>query len=391
MSLMEYSNGTKKNKRGAAYIVATIAMLALVMSSALGAFGTGRVQAQEARRFNIGTLVATNTNTNLLDQPAAGSAALLALPVNTKGLVLGGPFNDGWYWLEVDANRGYVQDRQLVEVNETWTPIALETPRPTDTPVPVRPTNAPAPPTATTVTQPVATATTATQPTQAVPTQAGPTNTPEVLAPSNSDYNNLWIGQMSNAGNVRSGPSLQSRVIKGWWVGRRVILYQSATDATGGLWYRVSDPPEEPMWVHSSLISKVAPVVYEGAKYKGKWVNVNITQQVVTAYENGTPVKVTLAATGTAKNPTELGVWKIYWRLPKQDMKGGSLAAGDYYDLKDVPYPQYFHNSGEALHGAYWHDNFGYPRSHGCVNLSIPMSEWFYKWANVGTTVWTHK
>jgi lipoprotein-anchoring transpeptidase ErfK/SrfK len=361
-------------------------MLALVMSSALGAFGTGSVRAQEARRFAIGTIVATNANTSLLDQPSAGSAVLTPLPVNTKGMVLGGPFNEGWYWLEVNANRGYVQDSQLVEVNESWTPIPLETPKPADTPVPPQATNTPAPPA-----QPTATTTTATQPTQAVPTQAGPTSTPEVLAPTtDSNYNNLWLAQMSTSGNVRSAPNLQSRVIKGWWVGRRVLLYQSATDNKGGVWYRVSDPPEEPMWVHSSLITKVAPVLYEGAKFKGKWVNINVTQQVVTAYEDGTPVKVTLASTGTAKNPTEIGVWKIYYRLPKQDMKGGSLAAGDYYFLKDVPFPQYFHNSGEGLHGTYWHDDFGHPHSHGCVNLSTPMSEWFYKWDNIGTTVWVH-
>ncbi len=383
MSLMQYRHAGPKGKRGAAYILTTIAMLALIMLSALGAFGAGRVQAQEIRRFSIGTIVATSANTNLLEQPAAGSAVLMSLPVNTKGIIQGGPFNDGWYWLEVNSTRGYVQDGQLVEVTDSWVPIVIETPKPADTPVPAQPTDTPVPPA-----QPTATATAVTEP---QPTQAVPTNTPEVLAPgTDGNYENLWIGQMSTAGNVRSGPSLQSRVIKGWWVGRRVILYQSALDSAGGMWYRVSDPPEEPMWVHSSLLSKVAPVKYEGARYKGKWVNVNITQQVVTAYEDGRPVKVTLASTGTAKNPTELGVWKIYWRLPKQDMKGGSLAAGDYYNLKDVPFPQYFHNSGEALHGTYWHDNFGYPRSHGCVNLSTPMSEWFYKWANIGTTVWTH-
>jgi uncharacterized protein YgiM (DUF1202 family) len=388
MSVIRERKGLTPGKRGAAYVVAMLAMLAMLAASAFGAFGTGQAHAQEARRFGLGTLVATNTNTNLLDQPAAGSSVVVALPVNTKGIVLGGPFNEGWYWLEVGTNRGYVQDAQLVEVNESWKPISLETPRPTDTPVPARPTEAPAPPTATSVpVQPTATTGTGPQ-----PTQAAPTNTPEVLAPStDSNYSNLWLGEMSTAGNVRNGPSLQSRVIKGWWVGRRVLLYQSATDATGGLWYRVSDPPEEPMWVHASLISKVAPVLYEGAKFKGKWVNINITQQVVTAYDNGTPVKVTLTSTGTAKNPTEIGVWKIYYRLPKQDMKGGSLAAGDYYFLKDVPYPQYFHNSGEGLHGTYWHDDFGRPRSHGCVNLSTPMSEWFYKWANVGVTVWVHK
>ncbi|HEY0071597.1 MAG TPA: L,D-transpeptidase family protein [Chloroflexia bacterium] len=386
---MDNRRGPARGRRGAAYVVAFIGMLALVMSSALGAFGTGRAQAQAVKQFGIGTAVATNTNTSLSDQPAAGSTPLLQLPVNTRGMVLGGPFNEGWYWLEVGSNRGYVQDSQLVEVNENWTPIALETPRPADTAVPQRPTDEPAPPTAAGGTaQPTASAT----PSGSQPTQAVPTGTPDVLAPStDGNYSNLWLAEMSNAGNVRSGPSLQSKVIKGWWVGRRVLLYQSATDDKGGLWYRVSDPPEEPMWVHASLISKVAPVQYEGARFKGKWININVTQQVVTAYQDGTPVKVTLASTGTGKNQTELGVWKIYYRLPKQDMKGGSLAAGDYYFLKDVPFPQYFHNSGEGLHGTYWHDDFGRPHSHGCVNLSTPMSEWFYKWDTIGTVVWVHK
>ncbi len=144
------------------------------------------------------------------------------------------------------------------------------------------------------------------------------------------------------------------------------------------------------MYVHSSLIKKLEPVIFEGPKYKGRWVNVNLSQQITTAYENGKPVKVTLCSTGKGENATTLGVWEIYWRLPKQDMKGGNLASGDYYSLKDVPFPQYFHTSGEALHGTYWHDDFGHPHSHGCVNLSTPISEWFYGWDKIGTIVYVH-
>lgn len=203
-------------------------------------------------------------------------------------------------------------------------------------------------------------------------------------------YSGLWIGEMSMGGNVRTGPGTNQRRLKTWGAGRRVLLYQAVRDGVGGLWYRVSESPEAPMYVHSSLIRRVAPVKFEGARFRGRWVNINISQQIVTAYENGTPVKVTLTSTGTRKNPTELGVWKIYYRLPKQDMDGGSLAAGDYYNLKDVPFVQYFHNSGEGLHGTYWHDNFGRPMSRGCINLSIPMSQWFYGWANIGTTVYVH-
>ena len=169
-----------------------------------------------------------------------------------------------------------------------------------------------------------------------------------------------------------------------------MLLYQAVADAKGGVWYRVSEPPEQPMYVHSSLIRRVAAVKFETARFKGKWVNVNLSQQVVTAYEDAKPVMVTLASTGKAKTPTDLGTWKIYWRLPKQTMEGGNLASGDYYKLKDVPYPQYFNTTGESLHGTYWHDNFGKPMSHGCVNLSIPISGWFYNWASIGTIVYVH-
>lgn len=217
-------------------------------------------------------------------------------------------------------------------------------------------------------------------------------NAPSALNAPNAPgrYAGLWIGEMAGAGNVRVGPGTDRQRLKSWGAGRRVLIYQSVKDSKGGLWHRVSEPPEAPMYVHSSLVRRVAPVRFEAARFKGKWVNINISQQVVTAYEGGVPVMVTLASTGNKKNPTELGVWKIYYRLPKQDMDGGSLATGDYYNLKDVPYVQYFHNSGEGLHGTYWHDNFGRPMSHGCVNLSIPMSQWFYQWAVVGTTVYVH-
>jgi lipoprotein-anchoring transpeptidase ErfK/SrfK len=204
-------------------------------------------------------------------------------------------------------------------------------------------------------------------------------------------YEGLWIGEMTKKASVRSGPGPSTKVIKSWWAGRRVLLYNAIPDGSGGFWHRVSESPEAPMYVHSSTIRKVMAVQFEGARFAGRWVNVNVSQQVVTAYEDGVPVKVTLASTGTSKNPTELGTWKIAWRLPKKDMTGGSKAKGDYYYLKNVPYPQYFHNSGEALHGTYWHDNFGRPLSHGCVNLSTPMAKWFYGWAGIGTVVYVHK
>jgi hypothetical protein len=342
------------------------------------AFAIGSIapaQAQGVQRFPLGSVVAATTGVNLRDQPMASGAKVAEMKVNERAIVIGGPFNDGWYWLDFKGAPSYANGSLLALVDDKYTPVPLETP-----------TTAP-------TAQPTSEASPSAQPTSAGSTTATPLVIPttEVTTPSApGDYTGLWLGEMTTGGNVRVGPGLDQKILKGWWAGRRVLLYESATASDGGVWYRVSEPPEQPMWVHSSLVRKVAPVKFEGARYKGRWVNINITQQIVTAYEDGTPVKVTLASTGKAKTPTELGVWKIYYRLPKQDMEGGNLASGDYYNLKDVPYPQYFHMSGEGLHGTYWHDNFGRPMSHGCVNLSTPMSEWFYGWARIGTIVYVH-
>ena len=58
--------------------------------------------------------------------------------------------------------------------------------------------------------------------------------------------------------------------------------------------------------------------------------------------------------------------------------------------MKDVPYVQYFNNEAEALHGAYWHNNFGSPMSHGCINLPVYSARWMYGWGTLGTQVWVH-
>lgn len=85
--------------------------------------------------------------------------------------------------------------------------------------------------------------------------------------------------------------------------------------------------------------------------------------------------------------PTVTGQFRIYYRLPEQDMNG-YLLGYDYY-VEDVPYVQYFYED-YALHGAYWHNNFGIPMSHGCVNLSPIDAQWLYNFTDVGTLVNVH-
>jgi hypothetical protein len=346
---------------GKSYLAGALAFALIMAAWMVAGFGMASTSHAQSSRIALNSPVALNARADVLGQPAADGPKVSTLPVNSRGTIMGGPFNEGdWYWVSfTGGTKGYVPARVLVVVDSRYTPVPTGA-VPTGTSAPITPT-----------VQPTATP---------APTQD----------PTLGGYSGLRLGQLTSGGNVRVAPGTESTRLKTWPAGRRVLLYQEANDSKGDLWYRVSEAPEEPMWVHSSLIEAIAPVKFEAAKFKGKWINVNLSQQIVTAYEAGNPVKVTLASTGTAKDPTEIGVWKIYWRLPKQDMSGGNLASGDYYSLKDVPYPQYFHTSGEGFHGTYWHDDFGRARSHGCVNLSTPMSEWLYGWAKVGTDVWVH-
>ncbi|HEX8991766.1 MAG TPA: L,D-transpeptidase family protein [Anaerolineales bacterium] len=113
------------------------------------------------------------------------------------------------------------------------------------------------------------------------------------------------------------------------------------------------------------------------------WIDVNLTQQTLYAYEGDTVVNSFLVSTGTWLHPTVTGQYHVYVKLRYTDMIGP-----DYY-LPNVPYTMYFYQS-YGLHGTYWHHNFGTPMSHGCVNLSIPDSEWLYNFSSVGTLVNIH-
>lgn len=129
-----------------------------------------------------------------------------------------------------------------------------------------------------------------------------------------------------------------------------------------------------------------------------KRIQVFLDKQRVEIIENGEVVKVLKASTGKSKTPTVTGDFYIYARYPTKTMKSRGLKPGEkgYYEVKDVPYAQYFHE-GYAFHGAFWHNNFGHPASHGCVNLATQkknarkgVSEdagWLYQWATLGVPV----
>ena len=114
-----------------------------------------------------------------------------------------------------------------------------------------------------------------------------------------------------------------------------------------------------------------------------RWIDVDLTNQMVYAYEGDVVVNSFLVSTGTWLTPTVTGRHKIYVKVRVQDMSGPG------YHLKDVPYVMFFHGD-YGLHGTYWHNNFGTPMSRGCVNLTIDDAAWLFSWASVGTVVNVH-
>jgi lipoprotein-anchoring transpeptidase ErfK/SrfK len=112
----------------------------------------------------------------------------------------------------------------------------------------------------------------------------------------------------------------------------------------------------------------------------GKAIVVSTEDQRIYAYENGQLVRSDLVSTGLPATPTVQGDYHIYVKYTATDMSGPG------YYLPQVPYTMYFYE-GYGIHGTYWHNSFGRPMSHGCVNLPTSEAEWFFNWADVGTLV----
>jgi lipoprotein-anchoring transpeptidase ErfK/SrfK len=127
----------------------------------------------------------------------------------------------------------------------------------------------------------------------------------------------------------------------------------------------------------------VFPGLPDGVGNRERWIEVNLTNQTASAYEGSNLIRTFIVSTGTWQYPTVTGQYQIYVKYPFADMSGPG------YYLPDVPNVMYFYK-GYGLHGTYWHNNFGIPMSHGCVNFTIPDSAWIFDFASVGTVVYVH-
>ena len=160
-------------------------------------------------------------------------------------------------------------------------------------------------------------------------------------------------------------------------------------DGDGQAWYKVWDDkfkeyfyarPEHLRMLEPEEVAPIAPEVPQEAKRIEIWLR----DQIVIAYQNDEPALITRASTGgkfiEGDYSTPRGHYITNRKRPSRHMASEDLAAPNSYDLPGVPWVSYITGSGISFHGTYWHNDFGKPRSHGCINLSPEAARWIYRW-----------
>ncbi len=166
-------------------------------------------------------------------------------------------------------------------------------------------------------------------------------------------------------------------------------IHDAQKDAEGWIWYDMGNG----RWMRQTYVSIVDPKPRpEEVGPDEYWVEIDLYEQSFAAYEGDRMVYAGLVSSGLNQWPTHEGIFQVWSRFSATKMAGAENKA-DYYFIEDVPHTMYFDND-IALHGAYWHDRFGYKHSHGCVNMPPRAAEWVFKWSENAPNdlwVWVHQ
>ena len=182
-------------------------------------------------------------------------------------------------------------------------------------------------------------------------------------------------------------PSLNAKPSGKTYHRYNVVQIYDNQEADGLTWYLVA--PDA--WLDSRQVARVDPRTAppEGVQ-ANRWIEVNLEQQTLSVYQDNRLIFATLTSTGIDSLWTRPGIFQIYEKKDSENMSGYTAAdKSDFYYIEDVPWTMYF-DEKRALHGAFWHDRFGYQNSHGCVNLAVGDAHWLYNWASVGDTVYVY-
>lgn len=213
------------------------------------------------------------------------------------------------------------------------------------------------------------TATTETIPTEIIPTIEAilPTATLEPIPPTPIPTSLPTPSEITNIYVVKSGDTLWS-ISQEFGIPMSYIALQN----------RLYDADE--IYADQVLLIPKSADTPPEISVTGKFIVVALSLQKVYVFEDGQLIDDFLVSTGKSSTPTVQGFFYVYLKFDKTRMTGPD------YDTPDVPWTMYFYQ-GYALHGAYWHNNFGTPVSHGCVNFPVSDAEWLYHWTPMDTPV----
>ena len=209
------------------------------------------------------------------------------------------------------------------------------------------------------------------------------TNFQGMLFAEQPRYPVAWIVVGNVRPSVRPGTPALSSTPRMF---RKTVVQLYATVRVGEWdWYLIG--PNQ--WVEQRAVSRLnLNPPPEGVT--GRWIQVDLYEQTLAAYEGDRLVYATLISSGLNEWPTRPGLFNIYVKLLADRMRGAYRPDGsDYYFLEAVPWVMYY-DGQRALHGEYWHDGLGFKRSHGCVNLAPLDARWLFEWAEVGMPVWVY-
>lgn len=204
----------------------------------------------------------------------------------------------------------------------------------------------------------------------------------------------VWQGIALGATNVRAEPTTASATTRELYGGEPIVVvdWVKGEEVVENSW--IWAQLEGGGYVFARNVGRSAPVeappVPDDAPWQGKWIDVHLTQQLMVAYEGRTPVHVAVVTTGMPGWETPPGWYAVNTRVENETMTSGAIGAEYYYKLENVLYTQYFTDRGHALHYAWWRtpETIGRPGSHGCINMLMDDSLFFWNWASVGTTVY---
>jgi LysM repeat protein/lipoprotein-anchoring transpeptidase ErfK/SrfK len=191
-----------------------------------------------------------------------------------------------------------------------------------------------------------------------------------------------WILQTITPRLAPAGPTNPEAAAYGRY---QLVQILAAEQVGDQIWYLIG--PHQ--WVNQIYVGKVGPSPRPAGVAPGaSWVDVNLFEQTMAVYAGDQMIYATLISSGLTGWDTPTGLTQVWHRVELGKMSG-SEGRADYYFLEDVPWALYF-NQAVSFHAAYWHNDFGYHHSHGCVNLSPLDARWLWEWAPHDLWVWVH-